>query len=483
MLKEALSRLGKNTLIYGIGGVLSRFVSFLLLPFFTEVLTKKEYGIFALIMLLTVGLNGLLTLGTGNSLGVLYFREDSLEKRPTLIWSNFILLVVNGIFWSIITWFLAPFLSSLMFQSPEYSELIKLAMLTSILVAATDTWLSYLRMEEMASKYLCLTLSFTLLQIALSAVLVLNFNMGVLGLVRAGTITAIINLIVSWFFVGRKIAFSFDSSLIFQLTKVGFPSIFGLLAFLVIDYADRQMIERLLGLDELGIYSIGYSFGMVILVFMSAFATSWPPFSNSYIKKPMEAQKVFGKVLTYYLYVFGALTIPFFAFAKPVLFVMTAEKFHEAWVVVGLVAAAYGLKGCYLIFLPGIYFAKKLKYQSMIEWSAALLNIALNLLMIELYGIKGAAISTFISYLLLPFLAWIIGRKYLVVAYEWRRVLLACLTICVASYASFEISRALDNNFQLLFSGLLIFTIFLVIVYFFLLNPEERKFLKCYIPF
>jgi O-antigen/teichoic acid export membrane protein len=92
---------------------------------------------------------------------------------------------------------------------------------------------------------------------------------------------------------------------------------------------------------------------------------------------------------------------------------MTAEKFHEAWVIVGLVAGGYMLKGCYLIFLPGIYFAKKLYLQSRIEWVVAILNIFLNLWLINIYGILGAAVGTFLSYLSLSVFAWLVARNYL----------------------------------------------------------------------
>jgi O-antigen/teichoic acid export membrane protein len=81
---------------------------------------------------------------------------------------------------------------------------------------------------------------------------------------------------------------------------------------LVIDYGDRQMIERMLGLDDLGVYSIGYSFGMVIIIATSAFGTAWPPFFLSYTKRTDEASRVFGRVLTYYFIVLGSLAILFF---------------------------------------------------------------------------------------------------------------------------------------------------------------------------
>ena len=49
MIKKELSRLCKNSLIYGIGGALNRFIGLLLLPFFTRVLSPEDYGIVALL--------------------------------------------------------------------------------------------------------------------------------------------------------------------------------------------------------------------------------------------------------------------------------------------------------------------------------------------------------------------------------------------------------------------------------------------------
>mgnify|MGYP006176229153 CR=1 FL=1 len=108
------------------------------------------------------------------------------------------------------------------------------------------------------------------------------------GLILAGTLGFAINLGVAGFYVGRRIPFSINQKLFFPLVRIGFPSIFGMFAFLFIDYADRQMIERMLGLSYLGVYSLGYSFGMVMLLAVSAFATAWPPFFMSYVKKEEE---------------------------------------------------------------------------------------------------------------------------------------------------------------------------------------------------
>ena len=44
----SIKSLGKNSLIYGLGHILARLVTFFLLPLYTHVFTPKEYGVISL---------------------------------------------------------------------------------------------------------------------------------------------------------------------------------------------------------------------------------------------------------------------------------------------------------------------------------------------------------------------------------------------------------------------------------------------------
>lgn len=421
-------------------------------------------------------MSGLLSLGTCNSLGILYYREENLSKRPIIIWTNVILLIFNGFFWYVIIWFLAPTLSTLIFQTSEYDFLIRIAFLSSVLSVVVDPWLAYLRMEGKAKKFLFLTLGSIIVNIPLSIIFVLILHWGVMGLLLAGTLGTTCYVAMTWFFVGRKLKFNLDPKLFRPLVRIGFPSIFGVFAFLLIDYADRQMIERMLSLDDLGVYSIGYSFALVIMIALRAFSSSWSPFFMSYVKRQDEARQVFGRVLTYYTIVFGSLVVIFFCFAKPVIVLMANPSFHDAWTIVGFVAAGYALKGCYLILLPGLYFSNKLILQSTIEWVAAIINICLNFLLIPTCGILGAAISTFLSYLCLPVLTWFASNRYLKVDYEWSRLVFTISSIIITVIALYEISQYYYANL----AGMTAFCasttfLYLIITFMVLLTKEERN--------
>lgn len=476
MLKAALTRLARGSLIYGIGGMLQRFMGLLLLPFFTHALTPQDYGVVALVSLIGVAMSGLFTLGTGNSMGVLYYREQDIAKRPTIIWSNVLLMTLNGAFWYTLVFFAAPLLSNLMFQSDRYADLIRLVLLGSVFSTIADPWLAYLRMEEKAKRYVVITLISSLLSIGLSIWLVLVQGLGAKGVILASTLAQGIMLGVNWLVVGRQLPFHIDATLFRPLVGIGFPSIFGLFAFLLIDYADRQMIERLVSLDALGVYSVGYSFGMVMSIAMGAFSTAWTPFFMSYLNKPEEARLVFSRVLTYYLMGFGALIVLFFFAAKPIVLLMTAPAFHEAHLVVGLVAAGIMLKGCYLIVLPGIYFAEKLHKQSAVEWIAAILNIGLNLWLIPHFGIVGAALATFISYLSLPIFAWLVARHYLAVDYEWKRLATISMTILLTCGLLYFLPARFDSSFlATIMINITVLVVFIGVAYRLMMTAYERE--------
>ena len=479
MFENALARLAKGSLIYGIGGVLQKFIGFFLLPFFTRALNPEDYGVYALVSLIAMAINGFLTLGTGNSIGILYFQEENTKNRPSIIWTCILILLTNGIIWYFLIFITAPYISQLIFQTDEYENLIRISLFGAVLGIILDPWLAYLRMEEQAKKYVILTVLGSLISIFLSIYFVLFLEAGIKGLIISGAISQFLMFFILLFTIGRQVPFEINKKYINPLIRIGFPSIFGLFAFFIIDYADRQMIERIMNLDTLGIYSIGYNFGMIIMLAVGAFSTAWPPFFNSYVNKIDQAKQVFPKVFTFYILIIGILSILFFSVSKPLIYVMTPNKFHDAWLVVGFVASGYALKGCYLILLPGIYFSHKLHWQSVIEWIAAAINISMNIILIPILGILGAAIATFFSYLSLSIITFFISQNLLVVNYEWKKIFtysalttMSCVIIFLNSLINFE------NIFKNISESLLVIIIFLLITYNFFFSTSEKRIIK-----
>ncbi len=472
MISFQFKRLLKGSFIYGFGSVLQRLIGVLLLPFFTRELTPYDYGVISLITLITAGLTGIFNLGTLNSMGILFFKEEDLEKRKTIVFSTFFLLLSISVIIILVLFALTPQICLLVFQKKENLTTFRLAFITLGLTTVSEPFLSYLKMMEKAKIFTALTLCISLVTTLLCILFVLMLHLGTFGFFLASLCSQTLLLVLLYFIICRKEKFTIDKIFFIPLVKLGFPSIFGLLAFLLIDYSDRQILQRYAGLSSLGIYSIGYNFGMVVMLFVNAFLAAWPPFFMSYINKQEEAKFVFAKVFRYYILGFGFIGLLFFGFSKTFLSIIVDSKFIEAYSVVGLVAMGYILRGSYSVLLPGLYFNQKLKFQSLIEWITAVLNIILNFFFISRYGMQGAAFATLLSFSLLPFFTWLFTRNLFPVAYEWKLIAQSIIILTLASVSLFYLTRYQDGILLLIFVTSIITVSFVLLVRFCLRNDE-----------
>jgi O-antigen/teichoic acid export membrane protein len=474
-MSAQMLRLAKGAMTYGVGAVLSRALGLLLLPLFTRLLTPRDYGIAAVIGTVLAGASGLLSLGTGNSLGVLYFEARNDATRPAVIWTNVALLSANCLVLCGVGALWAGSLSWWLFRTLAYADLIRIALATAALATIVEPLYAQLRMEEKARAVVVLSVVETILSLGLSIYLVAVLHRGIRGLFESTLLAKALMFVLMFGLAGRRLCPRFDLHLIAPLVRIGVPSIFGATAFFVVDYCDRLMLQGMTSTETVGLYAVGYNFGMIMLLFVGGFGSAWPPYFLSFIDRQEDARAIFGKVFTYYLAAFGGLALVFFAAARPVVALLTAPAFHAAYSVVGLVAMAYMLKGCYLILLPGVYFKKKLYLQTVIEWAAAFLNIALNLALIPSFGKDGAAWATLLSYVSLPVSAYFISRRYLSVRYEWRPLgaLLGGLLVTALALLAVSAGPLSAAHLALAAALLIAFAVFVVRI---VLGESEREF-------
>lgn len=438
----------------------------------TRYFTPDDYGVIALITVFGALISSLYSLGAGNSLGLCYHEAPEPEERSRVVWTSSAFLLVNSLVLTAVGFLLAEQISFLLLGSRDYAYLVRLSLLTLTVNTATMPFQGYLQLAERAKTYVALSTISSLTTMLLTITEVVYFGRGLSGMFEATLFGAIVLLVGAVLTSLPRLKFGFNLHWIWPLVKIGFPSTFGIGAFFLIDWSDRIMIERMVGLKQVGTYAVGYSFGMVISLAVASFGNAWPPYFISFLHRREEAVVLFGKVMKYYIILYGSLTLLFFLTARPVITVMTTPPFHPAFSVVGLVALAYMFKGCYLIMLPALTFEKKLYLQTGIEWAAALINVGLNFLLIPIFNKDGAAISTAIAYLCLPVFAHLIGRRYLPVRYDWPGIArFGAAFIALAALSYFPLPGAPISGFAV---ALLAFVLCGLYVLYVTLSSSER---------
>lgn len=170
---------------------------------------------------------------------------------------------------------------------------------------------------------------------------------------------------------------------------------------LVLRLSDRYLIESMLGVAELGQYSASYNLTAYIdIIVLAALIQALKP---AYMQM-WESQ---GKLDTqkflsggFHLYtVIGLPFIAMFALTSPhLLNVLAGSKYSPGTVIIPYVAVSFWLEGAMHFLAAGLYIVKNTKVLMLWSLVATVINLVLNVALIPLYGISGAAVVTIVSF-------------------------------------------------------------------------------------
>lgn len=426
-MKKHILNLTKDTAVYGIGQVLNRSIGFLLLPLFTAYLTPADYGIIALLGVISFLVLPVFGLGLGTSLGIVYYKHDEESWRNATIWTAFLLLCLSSLILLTIIFLFSEQVSWIIFQHAGYENFIILGIVGAIFNGIISLPLILkLQFEKKAKLYVLFSTIITVFTAILNVFFVVGLGWGVEGWIASTTIASVLAFFLYFAAILRTTEMTFNLGIGKDLLLLGYPIIPGFVFLFIMGHSGKYMLQWYRGLNEVGIYTIGYTFGIMMSVAVNAFTAAWYPFFNSFVNKQEEAKQLFGKVLLYYVIGFGGISCLFFIFAKPAIMLMTQRPFHDAYNLIGIVALGAYFIGAFSILLAGVYFARRLYLVTLVQLSSALVCIFLNFILIPPLGMVGAAISFLLAHLSMAAFQYglNLSQKYLQVQYDWVRIFL-----------------------------------------------------------
>jgi O-antigen/teichoic acid export membrane protein len=148
----------------------------------------------------------------------------------------------------------------------------------------------------------------------------------------------------------------------------------------------------------------------------------WAPKRMEVYQRDPNSDEFYSRILLYFILVlsFGGLLISLVI--DDLLIVLATPEFLPAYRVVPLVCLGYAFYNLYYILDFGFYVHKRTYWYSIINGTAAAINIGLNFIMIPKYGALGAAIVTAISFFVCPVFAFFVSQKYQPIRYDFTRI-------------------------------------------------------------
>lgn len=318
----------------------------------------------------------------------------------------FLVLVVNFFIVLFFTWQLANATESIQGVPSRLLIAIPILSITDALFQLNTT---ILRNQGRALLYSIFQISSTGLNLALTIVMVAILNLNWEGRVSGWTVESILLAIASVFYIYRSgyFIFKINKKYLKEILQISLPMIPNALAATVIGMSDRLFISRMLGNEAVGVYSLGYQFGMIILLVTEAFNLVWTPWMYRQLSKIDETRKTQIVQLTY-LYNFFVILLALFValISDPLIRILTTHRYHDAPQYVLMVALSYAVRGMYQMVFSYLVHEGKTGFLALIAVIAAIVNIIANYILISINGAIGGAQATLLSFAIMYLGTW-----------------------------------------------------------------------------
>lgn len=421
-VKEA----GAHTLIYGLGSALQAGLGFLLLPIYVQSFDPSTYGVFALLTM-TGALGGVvLSLGAPSAVARSYPDYADEGDRRRVVGTSLNLVLIGAGVVVLLGGPLAPLASTALFGTDAFTLHLWAVVGTALFGQLNNIYLVLLRFRRQSLMVVKINVGVVLGSLVLIWLLVVQLKMGlwgpILGLLGSQVVQFVVLAVLcrrdtSWLGLKREWPI--------QL-RYGIPSAIVGLQYYLLDSVDRVFLSKMLDVDAVGVYSVGYRIGMAVqIVLVQPFAQIWTPMRLEY-RSDANAPRLFSLILTYYTLAGLTVTVSIALFAPEILALIgSGTAYFQAWSVVGLVMLGHLAYGAIGVVDCGIIFNRRIDFHFWGFGLAMLLNGLLNLLLIPPFGIVGAAIATLVSYATLLVIAGAFSQRLYAVPWEYSRVMTA----------------------------------------------------------
>lgn len=465
MQKSHSKELFSHTFTYGIGLFVNRFLSFLLIPLYTYYFKPDELGVFNILQSVWLVIAIFYLFGIETSFIKYFTDEKTTELKSRTYSTTLFLLSVTSLFLSVFIYLFAGNIASIFnFENyPNPDLLVKIL----ALVLFTDTIYRFplllLRAELQAKKYLVLNLISVFVNLAFNIIFIAGLKIGIESIFYAYIISCVVTLLVSLVITKKFLVFDFSFEIAKKLIVYGNKFVYVGLFILFIDVSDRFFLKYFTNDATVGIYSANYKLASGMGLIVAAFKFAWTPYFLNLSDNP-ENKNIISGIFTNYFYAGLLLFLGFAFFIPPVVtyqfngFSLLGADYWSGLIIIPFILLSYFFSGLFSNLNVAPFFKDKTSYFFFVTLAGAVLNFILNIILIPILNIKGAAISTLVSYFFMFIFIYYLSQKIYEVKYEWKKIAL----IIFVFGAGYLISLLLNNILNL--TGLYQFILNLFII-------------------
>ena len=388
-----LKQLFRDSAVYTVATLLTTGLSFVLLPIYARVLTPAQYGLFDYITV--VGLLVGVTVALEVAQGMMYFvtQEKDETVRTQLIAAGVRVHGVAYLAFSAVAVVFSNWIADHLLGTGADHWLVTFSALQFFAVALVRVWTVVERSLLRPWRVLRISVGSAALAGVLGALGALSW--GVTGLMAGQFVGQGVVAVVLVVVYRRQVIRRVGSDVVRKLLSFSAPLVFSSVAFLLATYVDRLLVKQMLGLEELGFYSLGARVASGVTLLLVGFQSALGPLIYSSLDREGVHEDV-ARVFRMFAAVAGAALLVLMLTAPLIVQVAGGDEYAPAVPVLRLLAAAALIQGSY-IFFPGLYIARKTGTLALVHCVGVALNAGLNIVLIPRWELVGSGIAALVG--------------------------------------------------------------------------------------
>ncbi|MBK5720164.1 polysaccharide biosynthesis protein [Dysgonomonas sp. Marseille-P4677] len=443
MAGSGMKSLAKDTAIYGLSSIVGRLLNYCLVPLHVYIFTNpSEYGQVNYILGFTALFFVLLTYGMETSFFRFMNKQD--ENSDKVYSTSLISLGTTSLLFILFCFsFIGPI--SEWMQYTDHREHIMIMAIVVALDAFMVIPFAYLRYQKRPIRFATLKLAFIFFNILFNVLFLVvcpwlsksypdfilnkfyHQDIGIGYIFLANLISTLAVLIMLIPNTMKNLKFQFDPALLRRILKYSFPLlILGLAG--VINQAVAQLTYPFLfdskeeAFNQLGIYSACIKITVIITMFTQAFRYAYEPFFFSKNKNDGNT-KAYADAMKFFI-IFALLVFLGVMFYLDIIKYIISENYTVGIVIVPIAMMGEILFGVYFNLSVWYKLTDKTKYGAYFSILGCIIQVAMNIILVPIYGYIASAWATFICNLILVLISYSIGQKYFPIKYDVKNIFL-----------------------------------------------------------
>lgn len=314
----------------------------------------------------------------------------------------------------------------------------------ALFAAFVSQWLqiplTVYRVERNSFGFVAVTLGQQLLAVVLVGA-ALFFASSSLSVLLARALAAAVVLAALLPSFGARMRLPFDRGHAHDALRFGIPLVPHTIIAFALAAGDRFILERYRPLSEVGLYSLAYSFGMVLTTLTSAMMLAWGPEFHRLAGRGVNGERAIATTTEELSLLLAFVTSVTSILLPALLPVLLPESYHSVGGLTPPILAGYFFHALFSLFHLGLLQARRTEILALLTFGAAAMNIALNFALVPEYGAMGAAWATLLAYAAEAAVVMVFVRRVYPLPTSTRRIapgalaVVACATVSVVPAA------------------------------------------------